>query len=399
MGPWTGPHSCSSNSLILPHYFKKSTAGFISLQFVQSCELTFPPPASASFAFFERKPNVKSWSPFRFLLVAFVLVVCSIGGARAQYFFVASYTSNTIVQFDASGNSTILSSAALNEPSGLALDNAGNLYVANYNGNTIIKFDTNGNETGFAASGLVRPYALAFDAAGNLYAANYLGNSIEKFNSSRNGSMFTASGIKSPVGLAFDGASNLYVANFGNNTIEKINPSGQGALFATNVSGSLNGPFGLAFDRHTNLYVANYIGGTIEKFDTNGNGTVFASSLTGPAGLFIDSGTNLYVTSFSGDSITELNSAGNPSAFANIASGLYGPLFMAAQPGFVSPPGLLYIHQSGPNVVLNWGTPLSFALQVSPSVNGIYSNVPGASSPYTNAISGTNLFFRTVPAS
>ena len=68
------------------------------------------------------------------------------------------------------------------------------------------------------------------------------------------------------------------------------------------------------------------------------------------------------------------------------------------QPGFVSPPGVLYLHHSGSNVVLNWGTPLSFVLQSTTAVNGIYTNVPNASSPYTNTITGTNLFFRAAPA-
>ena len=68
------------------------------------------------------------------------------------------------------------------------------------------------------------------------------------------------------------------------------------------------------------------------------------------------------------------------------------------QPGFVSPPGILFIRQSGSNVVLNWGTPLSFTLQSAPVVNGTYTNVPSPASPYTNAINGSNQFFRTVPA-
>ena len=50
------------------------------------------------------------------------------------------------------------------------------------------------------------------------------------------------------------------------------------------------------------------------------------------------------------------------------------------------------------NVVLNWGTPLSFVLQAAPAANGTYTNVPNPTSPYTNAINGSNLFFRTVPA-
>jgi hypothetical protein len=42
--------------------------------------------------------------------------------------------------------------------------------------------------------------------------------------------------------------------------------------------------------------------------------------------------------------------------------------------------------------------PLSFVPQGAPTVNGADTNVPNPTSPYTNAINGSNMFFRTVPA-
>jgi uncharacterized repeat protein (TIGR03803 family) len=44
-------------------------------------------------------------------------------------------------------------------------------------------------------------------------------------------------------------------------------------------------------------------------------------------------------------------------------------------------------------IVLTW-TNATFALQAAPHVTGIYTNVPGATSPYTNALSGPGQFFR-----
>jgi len=43
--------------------------------------------------------------------------------------------------------------------------------------------------------------------------------------------------------------------------------------------------------------------------------------------------------------------------------------------------------------VLIWSDP-TFTLQASPNVNGPYTNVPGATSPYTNLIASPQLFFR-----
>jgi hypothetical protein len=55
----------------------------------------------------------------------------------------------------------------------------------------------------------------------------------------------------------------------------------------------------------------------------------------------------------------------------------------------------LAIRQSGANMVLNW-TNSAFNLQSAPVVTGTYTNVPGATSPYTNAINGSQQFFRLI---
>jgi uncharacterized repeat protein (TIGR03803 family) len=44
-------------------------------------------------------------------------------------------------------------------------------------------------------------------------------------------------------------------------------------------------------------------------------------------------------------------------------------------------------------VVLNWSDPV-FLLQASTLVAGVYTNVPGATSPYTNTFSEATKFFR-----
>jgi hypothetical protein len=52
---------------------------------------------------------------------------------------------------------------------------------------------------------------------------------------------------------------------------------------------------------------------------------------------------------------------------------------------------LLNIRRSGNNVVLTWG---AGALQAAPAVTGTYTNVPGATSPYTTAIGSSARSFR-----
>jgi hypothetical protein len=60
----------------------------------------------------------------------------------------------------------------------------------------------------------------------------------------------------------------------------------------------------------------------------------------------------------------------------------------------VTPPPIpLSIERIGNNIVLSWSNP-AFALQAAPEVTGVYTNVPGATSPFTNSISGSQLYFR-----
>jgi hypothetical protein len=59
-----------------------------------------------------------------------------------------------------------------------------------------------------------------------------------------------------------------------------------------------------------------------------------------------------------------------------------------------SPPPLIII-PSGANIILTWPTNASgFTLQSAPDIAGTFTNIPGATSPYTNPISGTQKFYR-----
>lgn len=59
----------------------------------------------------------------------------------------------------------------------------------------------------------------------------------------------------------------------------------------------------------------------------------------------------------------------------------------------VAPPPSLSIQQDGVNVILSWSNP-TFTLQAAPLVTGTYTNVVGATSPHTNALTGTQQYFR-----
>jgi hypothetical protein len=53
----------------------------------------------------------------------------------------------------------------------------------------------------------------------------------------------------------------------------------------------------------------------------------------------------------------------------------------------------LQMRMIGNNAVLTWNDP-TFGLQAASKIDGPYTNVPGASSPFTNPINGSQAFFR-----
>jgi hypothetical protein len=60
-------------------------------------------------------------------------------------------------------------------------------------------------------------------------------------------------------------------------------------------------------------------------------------------------------------------------------------------------PIALNVQLVGNDVVLSWNDPASvFVLQTAPAATGTFTNVPGAASPYTNAITGAQQFFQLV---
>ncbi len=247
---------------------------------------------------------------------------------RADTVYLSTFNLNTVLEFDSAGNQSTFATTAsgLSYHYGLAFDSNGNLYVGNPGSNTIEEFNSSGQGHVFASSGLSGPIGLAFDGSGSLYVANADNSTIEEFNSGGTGSVFAtaASGVNNPAGLAFDASGNLYVANQGNYTVEEFGPGGTGSVFATTTSGISN-PYGLAV-YGGNLYVANHGDNTVEKFNASGIGSTFASFSTNgvgaylvePTGLAFDSSGNLYVaTPADGGDILKIDPEGDMSVFAS----------------------------------------------------------------------------------
>ena len=149
--------------------------------------------------------------------------------------------------------------ARLNYPYGVAVDGAGNLYIADLANHRIRKVDSTGTITTFAGTGergfggdggpasqaqLNFPTGVAVDEAGNLYIADWSNARIRKVDGT--GTITTIAGtgergfsgdsgpatqaqLDDPTGVAVDGAGTLYIADASNHRIRLLTPTATGS--------------------------------------------------------------------------------------------------------------------------------------------------------------------------
>jgi Chitobiase/beta-hexosaminidase C-terminal domain/IPT/TIG domain/Family of unknown function (DUF6067) len=164
-------------------------------------------------------------------------------------------------------------SAQLSGPTGMVVDDAGNLYISDQNISVIDKVNASGQITAIAGGGvnspsttpqaattvaLNNPAALAVDGAGNLYIADYSNDLVEQVNLAGQLVVVAGGGVNAPTstgqpstsaglgliqGIEVDGAGNLYIADGtdvgnGDNVVEKVTALGVGLKFPFTDVGS-----------------------------------------------------------------------------------------------------------------------------------------------------------------
>jgi sugar lactone lactonase YvrE len=211
-----------------------------------------------------------------------------------------------------SGDGGPATNAAMNIPAGLAFDKQGNLYIADRANHRVRKVDTKGIITtvagngteGFSGDGgpatqasLDLPSGLAVDDKGNLYISDRSNNRVRMVNSK--GIIKTVAGngkdgyhgdnmpalkatLDKPFGIAIDKDNNLYIADRGNNRIRKVDGSGlistvagDGGFYFIGDNGpayraSIAGPTGVAVDDKGNIYIADRSNNRIRMVDKLG---------------------------------------------------------------------------------------------------------------------------------
>ena len=280
----------------------------------------------------------------------------------------------------ACGDGAAATSASLNHPAGVFLDNNGNLLISD-SGNQRIRIVAGGNISAFAggATGgdggpatsaiLGLPNSVVVDSSGNLFIMEQYGERVRRVDK-------TTHNISTYAGTGARG--------------ERNQPNGDGALA---VNANFVDAFGVAIDGPGNIYVVDFRASVVRKIDATtkiistvaGNGKrcgepgnanttsnncgdgglATSASLLQPGGVTVDSLGNIYVSDLALNRVRIVNGQGIISNYAGTGTAGYsgdggdplqatmnGPFGMAADAQ-----GNLFVADSNNNVIREIGAP------------------------------------------
>ncbi|WP_263359897.1 FG-GAP-like repeat-containing protein [Acidicapsa ligni] len=260
-----------------------------------------------------------------------------------------------------SGDGGPATAATLSDPMGIAFDSAGDLYIADSYNNVVRKvaagtglistvagngqpgsvFNSNNGNGGLAtAAALNNPSSVALDAAGNLYIAETGSNDVRMVSGSTgiittvagngevgfsgDGGAATSATVTEPNWLAFDSAGNLYIATSAVGRIRKV-AAGTGVITTVAGDGDVNGDSGdggpateaevtatsLTTDSAGNLYLSNpsasirkiaagtgiitRVAGIANPGFAGDGGPATLAEISSPQGITFDAAGDLYI--------------------------------------------------------------------------------------------------------
>lgn len=279
------------------------------------------------------------------------------------------------------GDGGAATAANLKNPTGVAVDNSGNVYVLDFDNNVVRKITSSGTISNYAGTGslgfagdggpatdaqLYKPNGIYCDGT-NVYLADGYNHRVRKIDASGtistiagNGTMgyagdgggATSAKLNSPGGVCTDASGNVYIGDKGNNVVRKINSSGDISTFAGNntagfsgdgaaaTAAQLNKPSNMKADKAGNIYIIDLSNNRIRKVDVSGKITTYAgitevgfggdggpataAKFTWPTDIAIDTSGNFYIADAGNNRIRKITLPGTgvqnvPGKYASVS--------------------------------------------------------------------------------
>jgi sugar lactone lactonase YvrE len=371
--------------------------------------------------------HLPRWRPLSRLLVCIVLTLPVIAQAQSSN---SALSITTLAGLPGARQSTDGTGTAARffGPSGIAIDQAGNLIVADVYNNLIRKVTSGG-----AASTLAgRPMDVESNPI-NVGSADGTGSSAQfdmgQAVSSDGPYGAPISTLTGAVNVAIDNNGNAYVADTLNHTIRKITQNGvvstyagtagsQGSDNGASASAKFYNPTGVAIDSVGNLFVTDTSNGLIRKITPGGivstfagvarlagsaDGVGTAATFNAPTGIAIDSAGNLFVTDNGNNNVRKISPNGTVTTVAGFAGSSGGSDGVGTTARFNNPEGIavdsagnLYVADSA-NCSIRFITPGGAVTTLAGSIQSGSSDGTGNaakfSQPYGIAVSSSGVVF------
>ncbi len=289
--------------------------------------------------------------------------------------YIADFGNNLVKMIPAGGGSPVTLGSGFNGPVSVAVDAAGNVYVADENNSAIKEIPAGNGSPVTLGSGFNHPDGVAVDALGNVYVADPLNNAIKKIPVGGVVPITLATGFNSPAGVAVDAAGNVYVADLNNNAVKKI-PVGGGAVVT--LGSGFNQPTGVAVDGAGNVFVADYQNSAIKEIPAAGGAPIsLGSGFNHPFGVAVSGNGFLFVADYLNNAVKRIKPIG----------GYYVGPFLPAGLTFNSSTGVIA------------GTPTTASVAANYTITA-YNKISVSSSAVVNitVVNNANLLHLTISA-
>jgi len=279
--------------------------------------------------------------------IGLVLSAVMIAQTKANYVYVANYSSNTVSVINITNNQVVKTIAVGTNPFAVAVDQAGKFaYVTNYDSSSVSVISTSTNAVLATIAVGSKPDGIVLAQSGKTaYVANQASNSVSIINTGTRKVTATVTVQSVPEGLAIlSNGTFVYAANFGSNSVSVISTLTNSVVANISVG---TGPIAIATSPDgSTAFVTNYNSSTVSVIRTADNSVVNTINVSsGPYGDSVSpDGHWLYVASSNVVSVVDTSTQ---TVTATIATGGGEHTF----PAFTQDSAFAYVSNPGSTTV------------------------------------------------